>query len=94
MNKLLVALYDTQGYMKALAEYFGKKNFLLASRLFTKAESLNDFLKERQPDVLLLGQDVDRTGLKHLDHVKQLVILSEGNCVSEGREGYPLIFKY
>ncbi len=94
MNKLLVALYDTQGYMKALAEYFGKKNFLLASRLFTKAESLNDFLKERQPDVLLLGQDVDRTGLKHLDHVKQLVILSEGNCVSEGREDYPLIFKY
>ena len=69
MNKLLVALYDTQGYMKALAEYIGKKNFLLASRLFTKAESLNDFLKERQPDVLLLGQDVDRPGLKHLDHV-------------------------
>ena len=54
MNKLLVALYDTQGYMKALAEYFGKKNFLLDSRLFTKTESLNDFLKEREPDVVLL----------------------------------------
>lgn len=94
MNKLLVALYDTQGYMRALAEYFGKKNFLLDSRLFTKTESLNDFLKEREPDVLLLGQDVDRTGLKYLDRVKHLVILSEGSCVSEGREDYPLIFKY
>lgn len=94
MNKLLVALYDTQGYMKALAEYFGKKNFLLDSRLFTKTESLNDFLEEREPDVLLLGQEVERTDLRYLDRVKHLVILSEGDCVSEGSEDYPLIFKY
>ena len=46
MNKLLVALYDTQGYMRALADYFGRKNFLLDSRLFTKLESLNEFLKD------------------------------------------------
>lgn len=94
MNKLLVALYDTQGYTRALAEYFEKKNFLLDSRLFTKAESLNDFMREKKPDVLLLGQDVDRTCLRHLDRVSHLIILSEGNCVSEGREDYPLIFKY
>lgn len=43
MNKLLVALYDTQGYMRSLADYFGRKNFLLDSRLFTKLESLNEF---------------------------------------------------
>lgn len=94
MNKLLVALYDTQGYMRALAEYFGKKNFLLESRLFTKAESLNEFLKEKQPDVLLLGEDVDRSSLRYLDRAGHLVILSEVNCVSEGMGEYPLIFKY
>ena len=94
MNKLLVALYDTQGYMKSLADYLGKKNFLLDSRLFTKSESLNLFLKDRNPDVLLLGQDVDRTELQHLERAKHLVIMSEGNCMSEGGEDYPLIFKY
>lgn len=94
MNKLLVALYDTQGYMKSLADYLGKKNFLLDSRLFTKSDSLNIFLKDKSPDVLLLGQEVDRTCLKYLDRVKHLVIMSEGNCMSEGGEDYPLIFKY
>lgn len=94
MNKLLVALYDTQGYMRSLADYFGRKNFLLDSRLFTKLESLNEFLKDRQPDVLLLGEDVDRTGVKYLDRARHLVIMSEGNGVAEGGETCPLIFKY
>lgn len=80
--------------MRSLADYFGRKNFLLDSRLFTKLESLNEFLKDRQPDVLLLGEDVDRTGVKYLDRARHLVIMSEGNGVAEGGETCPLIFKY
>lgn len=80
--------------LAAMADYFGRKNFLLDSRLFTKLESLNEFLKDRQPDVLLLGEDVDRTGVKYLDRARHLVIMSEGNGVAEGGETCPLIFKY
>lgn len=94
MDKLLMALYDTKGYMKSLADYLGRKNFLLDSRLFTKVDSLNDFLREQRPDVLLLGQEVDKTGIRFLDHALNLIILSEGNMVAERGEDYPLIFKY
>lgn len=93
MKKLLFALYDTQGYMRALAEYFGKKNFLLESHLFTKQESLVNFLNSNTLDVLLLGSEVETIQLPHLDHVGHVFILSEGSMVSECGD-YPAIFKY
>ncbi len=94
MEKMLFALYDTEGYMKPLAEYFGKKNFLLESRLFTKRESLAEFLREHYPDVLLLGQEVDLSHLRDLDHAGRVIVMSEGNMVAENSTPYSLIFKY
>ena len=93
MKKLLVALYDTRGYMKSLTEYFARKSFLIESRLFTKKESLADFLKEHSIDVLLLGQEVGICQLPYLEHAGQVIIMSEGDLVAEYSE-YPLIFKY
>lgn len=93
MKKLLFALYDTQEYMKALTEYFGKKNFLLESHLFTNLDSLVGFMKEHQIDVLLLGQEVETYQLPFLNHVGQVIIMSEGNIVAECQD-YPVIFKY
>lgn len=86
-------MYDVQNYMKALAEYLGKKNFLLESRLFTSQESLVRFLKEHSVDVLLLGQGVEIDFLTGQKQVGQIIILSEGDLVQEG-QGYPVIFKY
>lgn len=93
MKKLLFALYDTQGYMKALAEYFGKKNFLLESHLFTKMESLVDFLKEHSLDVLLLGQEVEPYQLPYMDHAEHVIVMSEGDMMAEGQD-YFSIYKY
>lgn len=94
MKKLLFALYDTEGYMKSLAEYLGKKNFLLESRLFTKMDSLTDFLREHHPDVLLLGQEIDQQQLQFLDHAESVIVLTEGNIVAERVSPFPLVFKY
>lgn len=93
LKKLLFALYDTQGYMRALTEYFGKKNFLLESHLFTKLESLVNFLKGHSLDVLLLGSEVELEQLPYLENVGHVIIMSEGNMVSECGN-YPVIFKY
>lgn len=93
MKRLLFALYDVQGYMKSLTEYFVKKTFLLESHLFTKQESLVNFLKEHSLDVLLLGQEVEMCQLPYLHHAEHVIIMSEGNMVSECQE-YPTIFKY
>lgn len=94
MKKLLFALYDTAGYMGALAEYFNKKSFILESRLFTKRESLTEFLKRNSPDVLLLGQEVEVHNLRYLERAGSVIILSEANAVEEGQSKFPMIFKY
>lgn len=94
MKKLLFALYDMTGYMKALAEYFGKKSFILESRLFTKQESLTQFLEKHRPDVLLLGQEVEVQRIRYLENAASVIILTEGNAVEENASRFPVIFKY
>lgn len=94
MKKLLFALYDKTGYMNSLWEYFSSKNFLLESRLFTKEESLRKYLENHRPDVLLLGQEVSAAAGGFKQYAENIVVLSEGNLVSEGEEEYPLVFKY
>jgi hypothetical protein len=94
VKKLSFALYDTQGYMNALWEYFNSKSFLVESRLFTREESLESYLENHCPDVLLLGQEVSKHKIHHLNHAENIVILCEGDMVAENDEQYPLIFKY
>lgn len=93
MEKLIFALYDLQGYMKALSEYFSAKRFLLECHIFTKQDSLADYMKEHFVDVLLIGQEVEAEGLPYLGNARNIIVLSEGNTVSE-QSDYPVIFKY
>lgn len=93
MKRLSFAMYDEQNYMRALADYLGRKSFLLENRLFTTRESLCRFLKEHSVDVLLLGQDVETDFLTKQLQVGRVIILSEADMVEEG-QGYPVIFKY
>lgn len=93
MKKLLFALYDTEGYMLSLAEYFGKKFFIMECRLFTKKDCLLNYLKGHQVDVLLLGQEVEAAQLSYLEHVKKVIILSEERNLSN-QQNIPIIFKY
>lgn len=93
MKKLLFALYDVQGYMKLLTDYFVKKTFLFETHLFTRQESLMEFLKGHSLDVLLLGQEIEICRLQYLHHAHHVIIMSEGDMVSECQE-YPTIFKY
>lgn len=95
MRKLVFALFDLEGYMEALSEYFGTKNFLIECRLFTQKDSLAGFLKEHTVDVLLLGQEVKISELSYLENVRNIIVLSEGSTVCEESEtDYPLLFKY
>lgn len=95
MRKLVFAMFDLQGYMEALAEYFGRKNFLMECRLFTQKSSLEEYLREYTVDVLLLGQEVRISELSYLGNAQNIMILSEGNMVCEESElDYPLLFKY
>lgn len=95
MRRLVFALFDLQGYMEALSEYFGTRNFLMECRLFTQKDSLAEYLKGHTVDVLLLGQEVKIPELSYLGNVRNIIVLSEGSTVYEESEtDYPLLFKY
>lgn len=94
MKKIVVAMYDREGYTSKLAAYFCQhQKSLLDVRLFTAEESLCRFLQEKCTELLIIGeQDLELLHtLKH--HVCRLIVLSEGQCVRENI-GQTVIFKY
>ncbi len=94
MNKIIVAMFDREGYTRHLAEYLLHHcSALLDVRLFTNAEQLQQFLHRERVEMLLIGErDWDPSWRDRAD-VRHLIFLSDGNMVREGM-GKSVIFKY
>ena len=94
MKKILVAMYDREGYTRRLAAYLNHhQNAMMEVRLFTREESLRQFLKQESVEMLLVAER-DWDPLWERDaRIHRLIFLSEGDVVREGMN-HPVIFKY
>lgn len=94
MKKIVVAMYDRDGYTKKLADYFCRhqKN-LLDVRLFTREESLRNFLAQERAELLLIGEQDWELLHRERSNVHKSILLSDGQCVRE-ETGQSVIFKY
>lgn len=94
MKKILVAMFDHEGYTKRLAAYMNHhQNAMMDIRLFTNEESLRHFLKQGPVEMLLVGEhDWDPCWEQDTD-IRRLIFLSDGDVVREGMNR-PVIFKY
>lgn len=94
MRKIQIALYDKEGYMPCLVDYLCKKGHsMMETRLFTSKERLIERAEAGKIDVLLAGEEVAGEIRSIKDRIPQIILLSEGNQVSE-RSEYDLVFKY
>ncbi len=93
MNKILAVLDSDVVYASRLIEYFKKRNeFHFELSIFTKLERLEEFLKQHQIEILLLGEDTPAQSLL-LDRVKYIYSLAE-DIKESGSVGFKQIFKY
>lgn len=94
MKKILVAMFDREGYTRQLASYLNHhQNTMMEVRLFTKEESLRQFLKQGPVEMLLIGErDWDPLWEREAQ-IRRLIFLTEGDVVREGSH-HPVIFKY
>ena len=94
MKKIVVAMYDEEGYTRRLADYFcqHQKN-LFDVRLFTSEESLRKFLIGQGTELLITGER-DWELFRGINHgIHRLILLSDGQCVREDN-GQAVLFKY
>lgn len=94
MKKGVIAIYEEDiAYANRLMDFLNEKEeFLLEAMVFSKKESLQEYLQEHQVDILLLGEFMDRINLKE-EHIKYKIVLCEGILVRE-EETEPVINKY
>lgn len=94
MKKILVAMFDHEGYTRRLAAYLTHhQNAMMDIRLFTNEESLRKFLRQGPVEMLLVGEH-DWDPLWEQDaEIRRLIYLSDGDVVREGINR-PVIFKY
>lgn len=94
MKKGVIAIYEEDiAYANRLMDFLNEKEeFLLEAMVFSKKESLQEYLQEHEVDILLLGEFMDRTNLKE-EHIKYKIVLCEGILVKE-EETEPVINKY
>ncbi|MCH5268386.1 MAG: hypothetical protein J1E62_08595 [Lachnospiraceae bacterium] len=94
MKKIVVAMYDREGYTSRLADYFCQhQKSLLDVRLFTSEESLQRFLKQQCVEVLVIGEQELDSFQQMESRIHRTVLLSEGQCVRENT-GETVVFKY
>lgn len=94
LKKIRIALYDKSGYMQSLVEYLCQNGHRsIETRLFTTLDTLVQSAEKRMIDVLLAGEEVVEEIAPLKEKLSQIILLSEGNMVSE-RSEYYVIFKY
>lgn len=94
LKKIQIALYGRDEYMSHLAEYICCKGHnMLETRLFTNFDMLCESAKKGRIDVLLAGEEVIEEIRLLKNKISQIMLLSEGNQVSECSEFY-LLYKY
>lgn len=94
MKKMVLAMFDSDGYTGRLADYLSQKeNLMMDVRLFTNAASLIHFLYNHKVEVLLVGENDQEQIAECRQNIRHIVLLSEGDCVREGSE-CTVIFKY
>lgn len=94
MGKIVIAMYDRDGYTKKLADYFCRhQRNLLDVRLFTREESLRNFLAQECAELLVIGEQDWELLRNEQGNVHKLILLSDGQYVRE-ETGQNIIFKY
>lgn len=94
MKKIIVAMFDCEGYTKRLAEYLIHHcNAMLDVRLFTNIENMRQFLRRERVEILLVGEKDWDSAWETEVNVHQLIFLSDGDMVCEGTSRQ-IIFKY
>lgn len=94
LKKIQIALYGRDEYMNHLADYLCRKGHnMLETRLFTNFDMLCESVKKGRIDVLLAGEEVTEEIHCFKNKISQIMLLSEGNQVSEFSEFY-LLYKY
>ncbi|HWT26484.1 MAG TPA: hypothetical protein VN131_00960, partial [Mobilitalea sp.] len=91
MDKVL-AIFDSDSiYATRFMEYLKKrKDFDFDVIVFTRKDSLEEYLKNHRIELLLLGEGID-SGELAKDNIKYLYRLSERPVKDKGSE-YPLIY--
>ena len=93
MSKVIFGLYDEAGYMQLLADYLEKNSSKAECHLFTGKDTLEEYLKCNELEVLLLGEEVDYKHIDYLEHVKNQLILTE-EPIEQGEAIDGRVFKY
>lgn len=94
LKKIRIALYDKNGYMQSLVEYLCQKSqYAIETRLFTTLDTLIQSAEKKTIDVLLAGEEVVEEIALLKNKLSQIILLTEGNIVSEQSEYY-MVFKY
>lgn len=94
MKKIIVAMFDREGYTKRLAEYLIHHcNAMLDVRLFTNVENMLKFLRREAVEMLLVGEKDWDSAWENEVNVHRLIFLSDGDMVCEGTSRQ-IIFKY
>lgn len=94
MKKIIVAMFDREGYTKRLAEYLIHHcNAMLDVRLFTNIENMRQFLCRERVEMLLVGEKDWDPAWEAEVNVHRLIFLSDGDMVCEGTSRQ-IIFKY
>lgn len=94
MKKGVLAIFDSNAdYAVHLMDYVNRKrDFCLEACVFTNAESLLEHTKNSEIDILLVGEDCSLPGLCG-EHIRHMVVLSEGNYVRKDME-MPVVYKF
>ena len=94
MKKIIVAMFDREGYTKRLAEYLIHHcHAMLDVRLFTNIENMRQFLRRERVEMLLVGEKDWDSAWETEANVHRLIFLSDGDMVCEGTSRQ-IIFKY
>lgn len=92
----ILAFYDSdEHYARRFMEYFKKKQDLgMSLAIFTRKDSLLDYLNQNPVDILLLGESIsDLTGDLNCGKVKQIYKLADTTTINH-EAGWTLINKY
>ena len=83
MKKILVAMFDREGYTRQLASYLNHhQNAMMEVRLFTNEDSLKHFLKQGPVEMLLVGERDWDTLCERETQIRKLIFMSEGDVGS------------
>ena len=95
MSKSIFAVCDLEAsYARSLMEYLNeKKSTPFEVQAFTCLESLSQFASEREIEILLISSRLMCDEIRELK-VNRIIILSEGDRISEEQEEFPSIYKY